>query len=51
MIGRIVDAVQGAPVTGAKVEVVDAPIRAVSVWMAGLRWRAWQWGRWRCGCG
>jgi hypothetical protein len=30
IIGRIVDAAQGAPVAGAQVEVVDAPIRAVS---------------------
>jgi outer membrane receptor protein involved in Fe transport len=30
IIGRIVDAAQGAPVAGAQVEVVDAPIRTVS---------------------
>jgi TonB-dependent receptor len=30
IIGRVVDAVQGAPVAGAQVDVVDAPIRAVS---------------------
>jgi hypothetical protein len=30
IIGRVVDAAQGAPVAGAQVEVVDAPIRAVS---------------------
>ena len=30
IIGRVVDAVQGAPIAGAQVEVVDAPIRAVS---------------------
>ncbi|HKT59685.1 MAG TPA: TonB-dependent receptor [Gemmatimonadales bacterium] len=30
IIGRVVDAEQGAPVAGAQVELVDAPIRAVS---------------------
>ena len=30
IVGRVVDAAQGAPVAGAQVEVVDAPIRAVS---------------------
>ena len=30
IIGRVVDAAQGSPVSGAQVEVVDAPIHAVS---------------------
>jgi outer membrane receptor for ferrienterochelin and colicin len=30
IIGRVVDAAQGAPVAGAQVDVVDAPIQAVS---------------------